>query len=253
MRLEVFADEAAWVTALREDFRSRVELARSDGRVLELLLSGGTSPEPVFRGLASVRLRGLPLRLWLGDERAVGTADPARNGILITRCFSGADWEPRPDIRPWPPGEASASALSYAAELLSAFGRHPSFDLAFLGIGGDGHTAGLFPGDPGSLAALDPSSADLAFATLAPAEPRERISMGAACLAGTRVMRFLSRGKAKREILDRVLGEGGRAYPARIVAEQAEARGADVAFFHLEGGDPRPAGLPARASIPSHV
>ncbi|MEI6873716.1 MAG: 6-phosphogluconolactonase [Spirochaetota bacterium] len=235
MRLQVFTDEAAWVAAAREDFGSRVELARADGRVLELLLSGGTSPEPVFRGLASLRLRELPLRLWLGDERAVDTADPARNGILITRCFSGSDWEPRPDIRPWPPGEAPASAESYAAELLSAFGRRPSFDLAFLGIGGDGHTAGLFPGDPGSLAALDPSREDLAFATLAPTEPRRRMSMGAACLGGARVMRFLSKGKTKREILDRVLDEGGRGYPARIVAELAESRGADVAFFHLEG------------------
>ena len=236
MRFRVFPDETAWIEAARGDFESVVARSRAEGRVLELVLAGGTSPESVYRSLAAGRLRGLPSRLWLGDERAVGAADPARNGILITRCFSAADWEPKADQRSWPTGEVSGAVAYYASELLSAFGRRPSFDLAFLGVGSDGHTAGLFPGDPGSLAALDPSSEELAFATTAPTEPRLRMSLGAACLAGSRVIRFLTVGKAKREILERLMSDEGRLLPARLVAEVAEARGTDVAFYHFEGG-----------------
>ena len=234
MRVLRFKDEAAWIEAVRADFLAALGAARKDGRVLELVLSGGSTPEPLYKALAASPVRSQPIRLWLGDERAVALADPARNGALVARCFSRAEWEPAPEIRPWPTGDAAETAPRYAAELRAVLGPRPVFDLALLGFGIDGHTASLFPGDPPSLEALIPGREEIAFATRAPVEPRARMSLGADCLAGTRLLRFVSRGKAKGEVLDRLERDEGRNLPARLVAELAASRGADVVFLHLD-------------------
>jgi 6-phosphogluconolactonase len=234
MKVRRFLDEASWLDALRVDFEGALSTAKASGRVLELLLSGGSTPEPAYRALAALRLRSQPVRLWLGDERAVGPTDASRNGVLVSRCFSCAEWEPAPDIKLWPAGEAAQAASGYATEIRRALGTRPSFDVALLGFGADGHTASLFPDDEASREALMPGRQEITYATRAPVDPRIRMSLGIDCLTGVRVLRFLSRGRAKDEVLRRLERDEGRVLPARVAADLAASKGADVVFYHLD-------------------
>jgi 6-phosphogluconolactonase len=238
--------EAAWIGAVARDLEAAQGRAAAEGRGAEILLSGGSTPEPVYRALAALPLRGPRIRLWLGDERLVPAEDPARNAGLIERCFSRVAWEGGAEFVSWPAGTQEETLGGFSALLTTALGDSPTFDLALLGIGDDGHTAGLFPGDPGSAAALSPEplgtiasippAAAPAFATLAPKEPRQRVSLGLEALAHSQLLRFLSRGAGKARILALVVSEGGRAYPARLVADRAAELGADLAFYHLDSG-----------------
>ncbi|MFZ4616591.1 MAG: 6-phosphogluconolactonase [Rectinemataceae bacterium] len=242
-----FSSEAAWIDAVAHDLEAAQARAASEGRGAEILLSGGSTPEPVYLALAALPLRGPRLRLWLGDERLVPAYDPRRNGRLIEDCFSRVAWEGGAEFVSWPAGREEETLGGFSSRLATALGDSPYFDLALLGIGDDGHTAGLFPGDPGSAAALAPeasgtiasipASAALAFATLAPKEPRQRVSLGLEALARSRVLRFLTRGATKARILSLLVGEDGRNYPARMVADRAAELGADIAFYHREAGE----------------
>jgi len=248
MRVETFMIESDWISAAVRDLEEAQARAAAEGRGAEILLAGGSTPEPVYRALAALPLAGPRPRLWLGDERAVPPGDPARNGTLISRCFSRVAWEGGVEFALWPEGRPPEAARAYEASLVAALGPSPRFDLALLGIGGDGHTAGLFPGDGASEVALSPPTAPaegdrLAFATRAPSEPRERMSLGLEALAKVGVMRFLTRGEEKGAVLARLLAEEGKALPARRLAEAAREGGADLAFYHLDegrGGAPKP-------------
>ncbi|MFQ5879336.1 MAG: 6-phosphogluconolactonase, partial [Dehalococcoidia bacterium] len=104
----------------------------------------------------------------------------------------------------------TCDAAGYEDELLSFFGgANPSFDLAFLGLGADGHTASLFPGDQ----ALDETQR-LVVEVARPDHPRLTLTLPA--LSAAKVAIFLVSGAEKREALRRLLA--GEDLPAARVA-----------------------------------
>jgi len=223
MRVFSFDDEASWIEAASGELVQAAARARLEGRGdLQLCLAGGATPAALYAALArpgpaASALRGLSVELWLGDERAVPPEDPERNGAMAARAFSGAAWDPEPLLRPWPAGPAAEAAAAYAALLLERLGPRPAFDLAFLGLGADGHTASLFPGQ----AILGEESA-LAAASLAPSPPRERMSLTYPALLGSRRIRFLARGAAKAAVVA-ALEREEPALPASRLARSADA------------------------------
>lgn len=236
--LRVFADEAGWIGAVLDEFDAVVRASLGEDRGIELLLGGGSTPEPLYRALAALPLRGPRVRIWLEDERAVPPESGDRNGRLLDRCFSPCAWDPVPELRLWPEGEATSAVARFAAELEASLGNPPSFDLALLGVGGDGHTAGLFPGDPPSEEAFAVRSwgGPLALATFAPAEPRVRMSLSPAALAGARRLLFLTRGPAKAAVLERLSGASGDSLVVKRLADLALASGHSVEYLHCEVG-----------------
>ena len=180
-----------------------------------LALSGGSSPVPLFRALASEFRAAVAwerVDIYWADERAVPPEDPRSNYGLADRTWLSEAALPASRIHRIP-GErrpVEEAAREYEStirrlERTGSEGDHALLDLALLGIGEDGHTASLFPGST-LLGAQD---------RLVGVEPRPgrepyvpRITLTRACLERSRVVAFLAGGTEKREILARLIGAG---------------------------------------------
>jgi 6-phosphogluconolactonase len=224
MDSRTFSGEELWIESATAELEAAAERARFEGRgSLSLCLAGGRTPEPVYRAMAARSLPGFSVELWLGDERAVAAGQADRNDAMIERAFAHCAWERAPRLHPWPldlpaaaeaaAAQAAASARLYDAELRASLGDEPAFDLAILGLGADGHTASLFPGE----AALDSASGALAAVTRSPLPPRMRLTLTPRALRQARRRLFLVRGADKLPAL-RALEAEDPAIPASLLA-----------------------------------
>lgn len=141
---EAVAREAAAIIA--EEARTAV-VAR--GKFV-LAVSGGRTPWLMLRALASEKLPWDKLRIVQVDERVAPAGHADRNLThLRESLLSGASFNLNA-IHPMPveSPDLEAAAKIYAQTLAEIAGRPPVIDLVHLGLGPDGHTASLVPGDP---------------------------------------------------------------------------------------------------------
>lgn len=185
-----------------------------------LLLSGGTTPRPVYETLAdNEQLDWSRLEVGLVDERWLSPDDSDSNAWLVRnslmRHIDGAHFEPL--VRPGLPLAECVHAANVHAQHAAA----PC--LAVLGMGGDGHTASLFPG---SLSLPKVMSSQLLYASLdatgcagANKWPL-RITLTPAGLARADNRLLLLRGKDKLEVLEAALdGHDPMEYPIRVAMD----------------------------------
>lgn len=181
-----------------------------------ILLSGGTTPAPAYEVLAEQALDWSRVEVGLVDERWLSPQDSNSNAWLIKHSFLEHAEEAR-FIPLVSPGKPIATCVHDAN--LQAKHSSPAC-VAVLGMGGDGHTASLFPGsidlpkvlsNPQPYAALD--------ATGCPGSNQWplRITLTPAGLANVGTRLLLLRGRQKLEMLEAALaGEDPMQYPIRI-------------------------------------
>jgi 6-phosphogluconolactonase len=155
--IEILADENALAEAAADRFVSIVESTLRYRRVADVALAGGSTPRAMNALLASPQLRSSVawnrVRFFFGDERTVPPDDAESNYRMTYDTLFGPLGIPEANIfRMRGEDEPHAAAAAYAACLTAEFGSRPRFDLLFLGMGPDGHTASLFPG---TLATVD--------------------------------------------------------------------------------------------------
>ena len=200
--------EAAWASV------------RARGRFL-WVLSGGQTPVPVYRRLASWSpFPWAATHAFWGDERCVALTDPASNAGTALRTLLERVPIPRSQIH-LPPAQVlppEAAARDWEADLHDFFGSEPSptFDLVLLGLGADGHTASLFPGDP---AAEEENRWTAAVTGKGASPPVPRITLTIPALRGARAALFLAMGREKVELATRIVAEDSmtHSYPAARV------------------------------------
>lgn len=171
----------------------------------DVVISGGSTPLPLYHRLA--REPNLPwpfTHVYWADERFVPPDDERSNARAAKEAFLDSLPIPDANLVPWPIlATPQASAMRYAEQLEERLGPAPSFDLTLLGLGGDGHTASLFPG----TGAVNAEGLTLALAPTSQPEPR--LSLTAACLSRSKVVAFLVAGEDKRAALLGSLGNEG--------------------------------------------
>jgi len=155
--IRVFPDANACAAAAAETFLALSLEATENHKTFRVALSGGSTPKRLYALLAEAPFRDkMPwskIHFFFSDERHVGPDHPdsnfgsARDGLFEKVAVPGANihriFAERPDA-----GEVAAV---YQNTIAASFGGHaemPAFDLIFLGMGPDGHTASLFPGTP---------------------------------------------------------------------------------------------------------
>jgi 6-phosphogluconolactonase len=192
--------------------RLLARISTNSGRIA-ICLTGGSGPIRLYELLVTDDYRGkipwIRVHWFIGDERFVPAADPLNNMAAARRIFLDACAPPQ-NIHPIPTDTdgPDESATRYAQELKSFYGAatldpaHQLFDLVLMGVGPDGHTASLFPGD----AALAESARWVVGVPIANVEPLvPRVTLTLPALASCREMLFQITGAGKRAILTRLL------------------------------------------------
>jgi len=186
-------------------------------------LAGGRTPRDVHVRLAVEEYDWAATHVFFGDERCVPPDHPDSNFRMANEALLSKVEAQVHRMR----GE-TCDAAGYEEELRTVFTTGlPAFDLVFLGLGADGHTASLFPGDP----ALE-ETRRLVARVERPDHPRLTLTLPV--LSAAKLAVFLVAGAEKREALRRLLaGEdlpAGRVTARRVVIiADAAAAGAGSA------------------------
>ena len=174
-------------------------------------LSGGSTPKTTYALLASDEFRSrFPwerTHLFFGDERFVPPDHPDSNYRMARLAMIDHVPIPPVQVHAWHTtgDDPEHSALHYADTLKRFYGSdtldpaRPLFDVMFLGLGEDGHTASLFPG----VAALGETTSWTA--AVIGAKPEPRLTLTYPVLDSTNAAVFLVAGAGKRDILARAL------------------------------------------------
>jgi 6-phosphogluconolactonase len=173
-------------------------------------LSGGGTPEPVYAALAgpeyNCKVDWSKVNLFWGDERPVPPTNTDSNYRMVREALLDRIHIPETNIhRVHAEMDIRLAAFEYEEELREYFeGEWPDFDLVFLGMGRDGHTASLFPYSAGL-------NEDYRWfiANYAPSRETWRLTLTANVINAARFVLVLVRGKAKAETVRDVL-EGSR-------------------------------------------
>jgi 6-phosphogluconolactonase len=219
-RLIVTEDPAALA---REAADQLLAWAMEGDGMVRIALSGGSTPRKTYQELASPRLIGqFPwsrVHWFWGDERFVPPDHPDSNFRMAREAMLDAAPVPPENIHPVPTVGIGAddAAAEYEAQLQHVYGAavlapgRPLFDVCLLGLGDDGHTASLIPGEP----ALNERNHWVA--TVAHGRPETRITLTYPAINSSRHIAFLVSGAGKRSILQEVLA-GHSAVPAARLA-----------------------------------
>ena len=221
IELEVAGDEKAASRRAAELIAAAgAEAAAERGR-FAFAMSGGRSPWAMLAILGD--LEQMPwdrTELFQVDERVAAPGDQERN---LTHMVLGLSMAHQPALRPMP---VTQRDLDGAAREYEA-GLPDRFDVVHLGLGPDGHTASLVPGDP----VLDVTDRRVAM-TAEPYQDHRRMTLTYPALDDARRIVWLVAGADKREPLAKLLG-GDESIPAGrvrngdmvVVADEAAASG----------------------------
>ena len=214
-QLEVFLDPSALAHHAAEWMTAAALAAKGPFRVS---LSGGSTPKTLFALLASAEFKDrFPwqrVSWYWGDERFVPHDHPESNYRMTREAMLDKAPIPPGNIHPVPTdGTPDDAARRYEGTLQKAYGAaildpaRPLFDITLLGLGGDGHTASLLPGE--SVLA----ERRRWVAAVSHGRPEIRITMTYPAIESSRSVAFLVAGREKAAIL-RAIRAGGSDVPA---------------------------------------
>jgi 6-phosphogluconolactonase len=225
-RFTVLPSVDAVVSATADRFIAAARDAIEERGTFRVALSGGGTPKQVYPLLVerSDEVDWSRVEFFWGDERSVPPDHPESNfgvayGMLISQ-LPGV----RPDRIHRMQAEApdlDAAALSYESELRLAFEARaeepPRFDLIWLGMGPDGHTASLFPGSAG----LE-QDRRWVIGNWAPSQESWRMTLTFPVLNAGRIVIFVVTGADKADPLRAIRGGASDLPAARVAGDQVE-------------------------------
>lgn len=231
MRIEVLPDGAAVAHAAAALIAREARAAVASRDRFVLALSGGRTPWPMLRALAGEDVPWPAVQIFQVDERVAPAGGPDRNLTCLRETLLSLAPIAASQIHPMPveAGDLADAVQRYASVLRAVAGSPPALDLIHLGLGVDGHTASLVPGDP----VLGISDADVALA--GPYQGHRRMTLTYPTLNRGRQLLWVVSGAEKAQMLLR-LCRGDATIPAgrvartnaRILADRAAARMIEV-------------------------
>lgn len=217
-RIETLADPTALARHVAEWMTAAALASNGPFRVS---LSGGSTPKALYALLASDAFRErFPwqrVSWYWGDERFVPHDHPGSNYRMTREAMLATAPVPPENIHPVPAdGTPEEAAARYERTLQEAYGAtaldpaRPLFDITLLGLGADGHTASLLPGEP----VLQERKRWVAAVSYG--RPEVRITMTYPVIESSRRVAFLVAGKDKAAIFKAIRAGGSQVPAARV-------------------------------------
>jgi 6-phosphogluconolactonase len=217
MKIEIFSDADAVAREGARFIAAEAQAAVADRGSFVMAVSGGHTPWMMLRDLAVVEMPWKAVQVVQVDERLAPAGDPDRNLTHLRESLLSHAPLRFEQIHAMPveAPDLNAAAEQYAQTLRSLAGSPPVLDLVHLGMGPDGHTASLVPGDP----VLNIDDRDVAVTGIY--QGRRRMTLTYPAINRARRVLWLVTGGEKTGMLTR-LKAGDTSIPAgRIRADHA--------------------------------
>jgi 6-phosphogluconolactonase len=214
-KLEVLGDAEAAAARGAALIAERLRAAVAERGAATLAVSGARTPTRMLARLAQESLPWRSINLFQVDERVAADGDPNRNATQA-RSALGEQVERYPQQFHWMPVTAAdleAAARRYEATLARVAGTPPILDLVHLGLGSDGHTASIFPGE-----ALDEGHD---IGVTAPHHGHRRMTLTVPLINRARSILWLATGREKAPALARLLRGDADLVASRIARHSA--------------------------------
>ncbi|HVV71651.1 MAG TPA: 6-phosphogluconolactonase, partial [Verrucomicrobiae bacterium] len=215
MNIQVFVDSQSACQAAAETIALEARTAAAARKRFVVAFSGGHSPAPMLQALAREDVPWQAVHVLQVDERVAPPGNPDRNFVLLHECLL-AHVPLRPEqIHPMPVEnpDLALAAHQYGLALQQLAGNPPVLDLLHLGLGPDGHTASLVPGDP------DNEVTDTDVAVSGFYQGRRRLTLTFPAINRARRILWLVTGGDKAPMLPK-LRDGDTSIPAGRVRQE---------------------------------
>jgi 6-phosphogluconolactonase len=217
MKIEVLSDADAVARKAATIIAAEAQASVATRGRFIMAVSGGQTPWVMLRALAGEEVPWEGVHVVQVDERVAPAGDRERNLTHLRESL--LDRAPlRPEqihAMPVESPDLDAAARSYAQALREIAGSPPVLDLAHLGLGPDGHTASLVPGDP----VLNVTDKDVAMTGIY--QKRRRMTLTYPMLNRSRVILWLVTGAEKVEMLARLRAADAAIPAGRVRQDQA--------------------------------
>ena len=254
LELKTSPDDESAAAAAADHIAARARAAVSDHGAFHVALSGGRTPWKMLEVLVSMDIPWARVHVYQVDEREAPDDHPDRNATKLTAIL-GASELPSVNLHLMPvTGEDLERACDAYARTIARRCRDGRLDLVHLGLGEDGHTASLLPGDR----VIDVTDQDVAIA--GPYQGRRRMTLTLPVIDRAEERMWVITGASKAEMLARLRSEDA-SIPAGRVARRSSIVFADEAAATAAAPAPgasdstaairQPARNPAR-SAPGH-
>ena len=215
-----YDDAAELADAVAGDIQFVIESAIDARGSAVIALAGGKTPLPAYEKLAKAKLDWKRVTIIPGDERIVPLGDPLSNVTALGKIFIPKGTRVMPIV---PKATDDYKAAGRSADALMQ-DLHWPLDLCLLGVGGDGHTASIFPGHEYDEALNGPKerrALGVMPDPLPPEAPVARVTLSRQAIASARALMLAVTGDAKRTVIEDAIKEGaGSPYPiGRVLAD----------------------------------
>jgi len=222
MKLHTFKSREELTEALASTIADYLTQGITTNGSATIAVSGGSTPVELFKKLSTQKLLWEKVFICLVDERWVEPTDADSNEKLVrthllqnnakAATFSGMK-------------NGAATAGAGAVEYEKIVGQLPlPFDILILGLGGDGHTASLFPGAENLAAATDMQSGKMCMGIAPLTAPHERMTLTLPAILSSRQIFLHITGQDKKDVFDRAQQQGSpEELPIRFILNQNSA------------------------------
>ncbi len=226
--VKIFADNPSVAVEFAKCFRDYVNNLDQDS--ITVCLSGGSTPKLLFEELAANHREAIDwsrLHFFWGDERCVAPEDPQSNygecrKLLLDQIEIPVTNVQRVIGESDPNAEADRYGRTITDNVATGENGLPVFDLMILGMGGDGHTASIFPHQMDLL-----TSEKICDVAVHPDSGQKRVTITGPVINNAKQVVFLITGGGKADVLATVKDGSGIQYPATHV----QPKSGELLFF----------------------
>lgn len=215
-----YDDAGELADAVAGDIQFVIESALDARGSAVIALAGGKTPFPAYEKLSKAKLDWKKVTIIPGDERIVPLGDKLSNVTALAKIFLPKGARVMPIV---PEATPDYKAAGRSADALMQ-DLHWPLDFCLLGVGGDGHTASIFPGPDLEEALSGPKERRMLGVMpdpLPPEAPMPRVTLSRAAIASSKALMVMLTGADKRKVVEKAIKDGDAStYPiGRVLAD----------------------------------